>query len=431
MKTPVGWSIKSLDELIELDVETLSATTPRDFSFYYLDISAASQGRLSIPAVTTDFFEAPSRARKVVRRGDVLMSMVRPNLKAFALFDQTLQPCVASTGFAVLRSKSETSAAFILYSILSEDVSNQIDGLVTGSNYPVINSTAVRALKILTPPKDEQSNIAEVLSTVDQAIEQTEALIAKQKRIKTGLMQDLLTRGIDEHGQLRTEATHAFKDSPLGRIPVEWEVARLGEVAEISAGITLGKLHEGPDTEELPYLRVANVQDGYLDLTEVKSIRVPKSHIEKYTLKDGDVLMNEGGDFDKLGRGAVWRNQLDTCLHQNHVFKVRPQPEKLASDYLAAVSASPYGKTFFMMASKQSTNLASINSTQLKAFPIPMPSYKEQLRIQSQFGAFSEVLNGSALELKKHSSLKTALMQDLLTGRKRVHSLIPNEVYSS
>jgi len=303
--------------------------------------------------------------------------------------------------------------------------------LVTGSNYPVINSTAVRALKILTPPKDEQSNIAEVLSTVDQAIEQTEALIAKQKRIKTGLMQDLLTRGIDEHGQLRTEATHAFKDSPLGRIPVEWEVARLGEVAEISAGITLGKLHEGPDTEELPYLRVANVQDGYLDLTEVKSIRVPKSHIEKYTLKDGDVLMNEGGDFDKLGRGAVWRNQLDTCLHQNHVFKVRPQPEKLASDYLAAVSASPYGKTFFMMASKQSTNLASINSTQLKAFPIPMPSYKEQLRIQSQFGAFSEVLNGSALELKKHSSLKTALMQDLLTGRKRVHSLIPNEVYSS
>jgi type I restriction enzyme S subunit len=200
MKTPVGWSIKSLDELIELDVETLSTTTPRDFSFYYLDISAASQGRLSIPAVTTDFFEAPSRARKVVRRGDVLMSMVRPHLKAFALFDQTLQPCVASTGFAVLRSKSETSAAFILYSILSEDVSSQIDGLVTSSNYPAINSTAVRALKILTPPKDEQSNIAEVLSTVDQAIEQTEALIAKQKRIKTGLMQDLLTRGIDEHG---------------------------------------------------------------------------------------------------------------------------------------------------------------------------------------------------------------------------------------
>ena len=236
MKMPIGWSIKSLDELVELDVEMLSAVTPRDFSFYYLDISAASQGRLSIPAVATDFFEAPSRARKVVQRGDVLMSMVRPNLKAFALFDQALQPCVASTGFSVLRSKPETCAAFVLYSILSEDVSNQIDALVTGSNYPAINSTAIRALKILAPSKGEQTKIAEILSTVDLAIEQTESLIAKQQRIKTGLMQDLLTRGIDEHGQLRTEQTHAFKDSPLGRIPAEWEVKAFENVAEISRG---------------------------------------------------------------------------------------------------------------------------------------------------------------------------------------------------
>jgi type I restriction enzyme S subunit len=328
----------------------------------------------------------------------------------------------------VLRAKSDFDQTAIFFSLEHKDIQH----IIVGGTRAKLNQSALKKIQINLPDsKKEQAKIAEILLMIDQAIEQTETLIAKQQRIKTGLMQDLLTRGIDEHGQLRTEATHAFKDSPLGRIPVEWEVALLGEAAEISAGITLGKLHEGPDTEELPYLRVANVQDGYMDLTEVKSIRVPKSHIEKYTLKDGDVLMNEGGDFDKLGRGAVWRNQLDTCLHQNHVFKVRPQPEKLASDYLAAVSASPYGKTFFMMASKQSTNLASINSTQLKAFPIPMPSYKEQLRIQSQFGAFSEVLNGSALELKKHSSLKTALMQDLLTGRKRVHSLIPNEVYSS
>jgi type I restriction enzyme S subunit len=299
-----------------------------------------------------------------------------------------------------------------------------LKGQTSGSGIPHVDKEVIGKLDLLAFSKHEQTKIAEVLATVDQAIDQTEALIAKQQRIKTGLMQDLLTRGIDEHGQLRTEQTHAFKDSPLGRIPVGWEVARLGEIADISAGITLGKTHEGPDTLELPYLRVANVQDGYLDLTEIKTIRVPQNYLEKYVLKVGDVLMNEGGDFDKLGRGAVWQGQLPVCLHQNHVFKVRPHNEKLASDFLAAVSASPYGKSFFMMASKQSTNLASINSTQLKAFPIPLPTYSEQITIQNQFKRLDEVLNDSQAELKKQKSLKTALMQDLLTGRKRVTDLL-------
>ena len=136
----------------------------------------------------------------------------------------------------------------------------------------------------------------------------------------------------------------------------------------------------GRNTVELPYLRVANVQDGYLDLSSVNMIRIPKSHVEKYLLRVGDVLMNEGGDFDKLGRGSVWKGAIHNCLHQNHVFKVRPKSGVLASDYLAAVSASPYGKAFFVLASKQSTNLASINSTQLKSFPIPLPAYNEQLK---------------------------------------------------
>jgi len=275
--------------------------------------------------------------------------------------------------------------------------------------------------------KPEQTKIAEVLSTVDRAIEQTEALIAKQQRIKTGLMQDLLTRGIDEHGNLRSEQTHQFKDSPLGRIPEVWEVVQLGNVSEISSGVTLGKIHSGPNTIELPYLRVANVQDGYLDLTEIKVIRVPKSNVEKYQLKAGDVLMNEGGDFDKLGRGTVWNNEIPHCLHQNHIFKVRPKEGKLSSDYLAAVSASPYGKTFFVIASKQSTNLASINSTQLKLFPVPLPLYDEQLRIDMLIKQNAAAHYDTIRQRRKFQSLKKALMQDLLTGKIRVTPLLDKE----
>ena len=275
--------------------------------------------------------------------------------------------------------------------------------------------------------KSEQTKIAEILSTVDRAIEQAEVLIAKQQRIKTGLMQDLLTRGIDEHGNLRSEQTHQFKDSPLGRIPVEWEVVQLGNVSEISSGVTLGKIYSGPNTIELPYLRVANVQDGYLDLSEIKVIRVPKSNVEKYQMKAGDVLMNEGGDFDKLGRGTVWNGEIPTCLHQNHIFKVRPEEGRLSSDYLAAVSASPYGKAFFILSSKQSTNLASINSTQLKSFPVPLPLYNEQLRIERLIKQNLAAHNGTIRQQRKFQSLKKALMQDLLTGKKRVIALLDDK----
>jgi type I restriction enzyme S subunit len=210
----------------------------------------------------------------------------------------------------------------------------------------------------------------------------------------------------------------------LGRIPVEWEVVKLGTLSSISSGVTLGKICSGPNTIELPYLRVANVQDGYLDLTEVNTIRIPKSNVEKYRLHIGDVLMNEGGDFDKLGRGSVWRGEIADCLHQNHVFKVRPLPGKLASDFLAAVSSSPYGKAFFVLASKQSTNLASINSTQLKAFPIPLPGYDEQLRIENFINQCVTTYKNSIKQLYKYYSLKTALMQDLLMGKMRVTPLL-------
>ncbi|MBG0780000.1 MAG: restriction endonuclease subunit S, partial [Desulfotignum balticum] len=187
----------------------------------------------------------------------------------------------------------------------------------------------------------------------------------------------------------------------------------------------------GSNTIELPYLRVANVQDSFLDLSDVRTIRVPTSYVEKYQLHVGDVLMNEGGDFDKLGRGAVWHGEIDICLHQNHVFKVRPKEGKISSNFLANVSASPYGKAFFVLASKQSTNLASINSTQLKGFLVPVPSYKEQIEIEKIISGNEETIKIYQAELNKLLFFKTALMQGLLTGKVRVTPLLETKEITS
>jgi len=365
--------------------------------------------------------------RYLVKRGDLLIGMDGDFLTVKwkgrnALLNQRVCKLVA-------KDVKHLNQDFLFYRIIDEI--NHINRITSATTVKHLSSRDVLGIKIDLPPKPEQTKIAEILSTVDRAIEQTEALIAKQQRIKTGLMQDLLTRGIDEHGNLRSEQTHQFKDSPLGRIPVEWEVVQLGNVSEISSGVTLGKIYSGPNTIELPYLRVANVQDGYLDLSEIKVIRVPKSTVKKYQLKAGDVLMNEGGDFDKLGRGTVWNDEIQHCLHQNHIFKVRPKGGKLSSDYLAAVSASPYGKAFFILSSKQSTNLASINSTQLKSFPVPLPLYDEQLRIESLIKQNVAVHNDTIKQLRKVQSLKKAIMQDLLTGKKRVTFLLADTMVTN
>lgn len=272
----------------------------------------------------------------------------------------------------------------------------------------------------------EQTAIANVLANVDRAIEQTEALIAKQRRIKAGLMHDLLTRGIDEAGNLRHPSTHRFKESAVGLVPEEWEGVRLQSCAEIGSGVTLGRTLTGADIVELPYLRVANVQDGYVDLSDVKTIQVYRHELPRFLLQAGDVLMNEGGDYDKLGRGTVWRGEITPCLHQNHVFRVRANQDRLLPDFLAFVSASSYGKRFFVLSSKQSTNLASINSTQLKGFPIPLPSIAEQKAIVDAVEAHEKVSGIDADQLSKLHRLKTGLMQDLLTGRMSVERLLQN-----
>ena len=167
----------------------------------------------------------------------------------------------------------------------------------------------------------------------------------------------------------------------LGEVPRHWEMKRLKHISRLQTGITLGKKYENKELETRPYIRVANVQDGYLDLETIKEIELPPEDAPRHELKDGDVLMTEGGDFDKLGRGYVWENNIPGCLHQNHIFAVRPLKDRLDSFFLAALMSSSHGKTYFTSTSQQTTNLATTNRTKLGDFPVPVPPNDEQTAI--------------------------------------------------
>jgi len=171
------------------------------------------------------------------------------------------------------------------------------------------------------------------------------------------------------------------KSERLRTTPAWWTWTRLGAVTEISGGVTKGRKLAGRTTTVLPYLRVANVQRWQLELDLMKEIEIPSDEIEKYRLIRGDVLLTEGGDWDKLGRAVVWRDELELCLHQNHVFKVRMVTDEILPEWVEAWCNCRAGRTYFQGAAKQTTNLASINMTQLRNLPIPLPSRVEQAEI--------------------------------------------------
>lgn len=195
-----------------------------------------------------------------------------------------------------------------------------------------------------------------------------------------------------------------------------WRRVALAEVAEIQTGLSKSSNRKG-DFVRLPFLRVANVQDGYFDLSEIKEIDVPRETLERFRVKKGDVLLTEGGDFNKLGRGAIWDGQIDPCVHQNHIFVVRPNKEILNKKFFALQTSSARGRAYFQSCAKQSTNLASINTTQLRQFPTLLPPLREQERIASILGSWERAIGTLQSLIAAKSDRKRSLLQQLLTGR--------------
>ena len=235
---------------------------------------------------------------------------------------------------------------------------------------PAIRKTDLEKISFPLAPLAEQQRIVDriesLFAKLDEAKEKAQAVVDSFETRKAAILHkaftgELTAKWREEHG-VRMES---------------WEKHLLSTVSSLQTGLMKGKKYTGK-TVELPYLRVANVQDGFLRLDEIKKIDVEENAISRYSLAVGDVLFTEGGDFDKLGRGTVWEGQIKNCLHQNHIFVVRPNPEVLNPYFLSYQAGSRYGKAYFLSCSKQTTNLASINSTQLKNFPVLIPSMMEQ-----------------------------------------------------
>ncbi|HPS91105.1 MAG TPA: restriction endonuclease subunit S [Methanothrix sp.] len=246
-------------------------------------------------------------------------------------------------------------------------------------------------IEIQLPPLDEQRRIVARIEELAARIEEA---------------RELRRRAVEETEALKISAKNIFSSNYFNEL---WPIVALGEVVEIRAGVTLGRVLNGP-TIKLPYLRVANVQDGYLDLSGIKDVEILESEKGKWQLKKGDILLTEGGDWDKLGRGVVWNEEISNCIHQNHIFRLRVNLNEFDPEYLCAIIGSSYGKEYFQAASKQTTNLASINQRQLKAFKVFKPPLHEQKKIINQLSDRDAKLDA----LKRHQAETAAALDALL-----------------
>ncbi len=287
---------------------------------------------------------------------------------------------------------------------------------------PMLTISNLENLTVRSFKKPEQTKIAEILSTVDQAIEQTEALIAKQQRIKTGLMQDLLTRGIDENGNLRSEETHKFKDSPLGRIPVEWEVKAIGALAsQITKGESPSWQGFKYQEEGVPFITSENVRAGFLDIAKSEKFISDTFHkkLKRSALRYGDILVNLVGA--SIARSAVYDLDRDANINQA-VCSVRlsneVQPLWLC-EYLQLSESIER-----LLGEQVETARANLSLGDIRNYLVSYPPSTEQSEAIMQINLLRDKYESQLGSLTKLRSLKTGLMQDLLTGKVSVTPLL-------
>lgn len=226
---------------------------------------------------------------------------------------------------------------------------------VKGATRQKLSKTDASRIPIPLPPLETQKQIAAVLEKADQLRKDCQQMEQELNNLAQSVFMDM------------------FGDDLVGVLE-----NTLGEVADVISGVTKGQKLDGKTTSTVPYMRVANVQAGYLNLDEIKDITVKESDVEKYKLIDGDVLLTEGGDYDKLGRGAIWRGEVVGCIHQNHVFRVRLNSDLFLPEWLNGYLKTALAKRYFLRCAKKTTNLASINITQLKGLPMPDISVARQ-----------------------------------------------------
>jgi type I restriction enzyme S subunit len=394
------YPLEPLNKICDINPDTLSETADASRRYRYIDLSSIKEQQADLSITPEAFAELPSRARRKVRRNDVLLGTVRPNLKNFALIDSDDDDLLCSTGFAVLRSKKDISdPRFIFQAINSEVVERQLNALVTGSNYPAVNSGQVAELLIPVPPLPEQKKIAEILSGIDKATALLDAKISKLNFAKSSVCQREFSH-----------ATYLQAEEDVNKITPQKKILR--EVADV-----IDCKHRTPvyASEGYPVVRPRDVKDSGINFDQC----IKTSADELESLNDGidprvnDIVYSRNAT---LGVGALIKDKTtfaigqDVCILRSKIINPKYFYYQLNSaPFFRQVENLVSGSTF------KRINLGAIRELQ-----VITPDMSEQTRVASTLEYIDNLIASLKRSREKYTQAKVSLAQDLLSGRKRI-----------
>ncbi len=410
---PAGWEVKKLKDVFYINQLSLPANTPSDFQFRYIPIEKVNTGQIDYEnCEQLKFQNAPGRARRIIRQNDILISGVRPNLKAFAIFKKPDDKnWICSTGFFVLTAKHPEDNLISYYELLSEFCGSQFYSLVVGTNYPAIGDGDIRNIRLILPlSKERKTAIANILSKVDEVIASVQNSTAAAERLKKSLMQNLLTGKMKPDGTFRTP-DEFYIDEKFGKVPVGWDVKRIKDFGEIQTGKT-------PPTDEPEVF--SDKENGFMfitpgDLDVAKYIQETERFVSvkgmrySYVLPKGSVCeVCIGSTIGKLGITTA------KCCSNQQITSVIVNNEHDAEYlYYAMLSRREHFKS---VAGINAT--PQINKSGYSKYRVLCPKDKlEQIAIAKRISSVDKSINEQEQKIKSLERLKKSLMQNLLTGK--------------
>ena len=394
----------TLRELAELNPESLGTKTPADYTFKYIDLSSVSWGSIDMALVSqVRFADAPSRARRVVRDGDVLFGTVRPQLRPHAKVSG--DGFVASTGFCVTRPKpGRADGGFLGHYLLSDEANRQAARREVGSNYPAITERDVGALVLPHMPLEEQRRIAEILDTVDDTIRATERVIAKRQRFRAGLTTNFLS------GESKAVPTADWRTNAGMREPRDYVTLR--ELAELNPE-SLGT--KTPADYTFKYIDLSSVSWGSIDMALVSQVRFADAPSRaRRVVRDGDVLF--GTVRPQLRPHAKVSG--DGFVASTGFCVTRPKPGRADGGFLGHYLLSDEANR---QAARREvgSNYPAITERDVGALVLPHMPLEEQRRIAEILDTVDETIRANERKRDKLRQLHSGLATDLLSGRVR------------
>lgn len=416
---PADWELSKIGSLYD---ERSQKVSDQD----YMPLSVTKQG--IVPQLESTAKTDHGDSRKLIRKGDFVINS-RSDRRGSCGISQYDGSC--SLINTVLRPRREMSNVYFSFVFRSDLFADEFyrwgNGIV--DDLWSTKWSSMKRIYIPFPPLDVQRQIATYLDAkcakIDAVIAKQQQVIEKLKAYKLSVITEAVTKGLNPDVPMKDSGI-----AWIGTVPSAWRIGQLKYFATVRSGITLGKKYpKDAELIEVPYLRVANVQGEFVDLTDVARIQVLPVEAEKYQLHRGELLMTEGGDRDKLGRGCVWNGEIEPCLHQNHVYAVTTDPQHLSVHFLDYMTTSAVARNYFDYTAKKTTNLASTNATTILQFRFPLPPVEEQLAIVQHLNQICQRLDNVIAQhsaiIDKLTEYKKSLVYEVVTGKREIDTDLP------